>query len=73
MITEQKQQVLDYYNQGLTFYKQRNWQEALNMFQKALEVDPDDGPSQIYHERCQLYLEEPPPPDWDGVFTMTTK
>jgi hypothetical protein len=24
-------------------------------------------------ERCQDYLSEPPPEDWDGVFTMKTK
>jgi len=24
-------------------------------------------------EHCRIYQETPPPSDWDGVFTMTTK
>ena len=42
-------------------------------FERALEVRPDDGPSQTYLGRCREYLESPPPEDWDGVYVMTTK
>jgi adenylate cyclase len=34
---------------------------------------PSDGPSRMYWKRCQDYLFEEPPANWDGVFTMTHK
>ncbi len=73
MITKEKEEVLKYYNLGLTAYKQRKWGDAAGAFQKALEIDPKDGPSELYLNRAQQYKENPPPDDWDGVFTMTTK
>jgi len=73
MITPEMQNVLNFYNEGLALYKQRKWTEALAKFKKALEVKHDDGPSKLYIERCEHFIESPPAPDWDGVFTMTTK
>ncbi len=73
MISPEKMEVLKYYNQGLDLYRGRNFTEAKKYFQKCLEIIPDDGPSQIYIERCDYFIQNPPPPDWDGVFVMTTK
>lgn len=73
MLTEEKKKVVDLYNEGLAAYKERNWDKAMEFFKQALEIDPNDGPSKLYLERCELYKENPPPDDWDGVFTMTTK
>ena len=42
-------------------------------FEKALEIDPKDGPSKTYVGRCNTFLEEPPEEDWDGVYTHTEK
>ena len=73
MITKEKEELLRYYNIGLTAYKQRKWDEAVKAFEMALKVDPDDGPSDLYLTRSKDYREEPPPDDWDGVFVMKTK
>ncbi len=50
-----------------------NFKEALALFDEALKIDPEDGPSKVYFERCKHYMESPPPEDWDGVFVMKTK
>ena len=50
-----------------------NFKEALKYFRKALEYEPSDGPTRLYIARCLELSKNPPPPDWDGVFTMTTK
>ena len=42
-------------------------------FEKALALDPEDGPSAEYLKRSRIFKENPPPENWDGVFTMTTK
>ena len=73
MITKEKEELLKYYNLGLAAYKQRKWEEAARAFELALKVEPKDGPSALYLERSRACRENPPPADWDGVFTMTTK
>lgn len=73
MLTPEMQQVLDLYNKGLELYKKRQFKEALENFKKALAIKPEDGPSALYVNRCEHFIAEPPPEDWDGVFTMTTK
>ena len=73
MITKEKNEVLKFYDLGLAAYKQRKWDEAIRNFEEALKIDPSDGPSELYLERSRNYRETPPPDDWDGVFTMTTK
>lgn len=73
MITEEKRQVLTHFAEGRKHYKLMNFEDALSRFEKALEVDPSDGPSRVYAERCRHYMEHPPPEDWDGVFVMQTK
>ena len=39
----------------------------------ALEKFPDDGPSKLFLQRCQHFLQEEPEPTWDGVYVMKTK
>ena len=73
MITKEKKDLLEYYNLGLIAYKQRKWADAIRAFEKALQIDPNDGPSDLYLKRSQDYERNPPPDDWDGVFIMTTK
>jgi tetratricopeptide (TPR) repeat protein len=73
MITDQKKQVLELFAAGRKQYKLMQFAQARDCFRKALDIDPSDSPSKVYVERCAYYLENPPPEDWDGVFTMTTK
>ncbi len=72
-ITATKKKALENYNQGLAAYRQQRWDEAIVYFKAALNVDPGDEPSKVYVERCEEFKKNPPPENWDGVFTMTTK
>ena len=73
MITAEKAKVLDFFKQGRKLYIMRRFEEAKVMFEKALQIDPKDGPSSKYVERCDHYIANPPPDDWDGVWVMTEK
>lgn len=73
MITEKMHKVLTHYNEGLQLYKERKFQDALKSFKEALQIEPEDGPSEMYVKRCKEFIENPPPPDWDGVYIMKTK
>ncbi len=61
------------YAEGIRRYRAREWKDALTCFREALTLRPDDRPSRIYLERCEHFLDSPPPDDWDGVWTMTSK
>ncbi|MCI5043117.1 MAG: GAF domain-containing protein [Aquisalinus sp.] len=65
--------VLHHYQSGLSAYRQRNWDQAIAEFASALKANETDRPSQIYLDRAKLFKENPPPDDWDGVWTMTSK
>jgi adenylate cyclase len=61
------------FHAGLEEYRKRNWEKAREIWQSLLAKFPHDGPAKIYLERCETLSKNPPPPDWDGVYTMTTK
>ncbi|NQU65690.1 MAG: adenylate/guanylate cyclase domain-containing protein [SAR324 cluster bacterium] len=61
------------YNKGLQLYKDLDFKGAIPVFESALKLIPQDGPSITYIDRCKEFLKNPPPPDWDGVFTHTQK
>ncbi len=73
MITAEKLKAVELFTEGRKFYKMMQFAEASEFFKKALEVFPDDGPSKVYLDRCIYYIDNPPPPDWDGVYVMKTK
>ena len=73
MVTAEKLKAVELFTEGRKLYKMMEFQKAMAVFQKAFEVCPGDGPSKVYFERCKYYIENPPPPDWDGVYVMKTK
>lgn len=73
ILSDDMQQVLEHYNKGLKLYKMKKFEEAMAEFRKCLEWKSKDGPSLMYIERCENFIKNPPPADWDGVYTMTTK
>jgi hypothetical protein len=69
----QKLKVLELFREGRRLYTMQKFAEAREAFAQALKVDHEDGPSRVYWTRCKHYLENPPDPGWDGVFTMKDK
>ncbi len=59
--------------QGLEFYRQGDFSPAAAAFAAALELAPEDGPSQAFLNRCQLLQANPPPATWDTVFRPDAK
>lgn len=72
-ISDKKARVVELFNRGFEEYLKQNWDWAINYFEQALVLIPDDGPSMRYIRRCNLYKENAPKQPWDGVFVMTTK
>ncbi|MEK9771991.1 MAG: adenylate/guanylate cyclase domain-containing protein [Opitutae bacterium] len=81
-LSQETQDCLDCFQQGIDKYLLQDWDGALNLFEKAKELEPNkpgvtpgvkDNPSMILIDRCKVMSENPPGDDWDGVYVMTTK
>jgi class 3 adenylate cyclase/CHASE2 domain-containing sensor protein len=72
-VPDETKQLLKHFGEGFTLYHERKFTEAIAAFERALEVKSDDAVTQLYVERSRDYLEELPPENWDGVFTMKSK
>lgn len=64
---------LESFRQGMEAFKVRNFEEAARQFQEAKTYETWDWTTQLYIDRCQNYVVEPPPEDWDGVTDMSQK
>ncbi len=58
---------------ALAEYHNRQWSRAEALWKNILQKFPADEPSKLYLERCQWLKQNPPPSDWDGVYSVTTK
>ncbi|MFZ4619642.1 MAG: CHASE2 domain-containing protein [Bacteroidota bacterium] len=71
--TDATKKFLEFYHAGLEAYKKRAWKSAIDQFNQALSIRRDDIVSNIYIQRSTLFMDAPPPDDWNGVFIMTKK
>ncbi len=72
-IDDKARELLNLFDQGFDAYLKQNWMWAINYFEQALVINPNDGPSKRLLKRCKIFQENPPGKDWDGVFTMRYK
>jgi len=69
-LSPEKYQILELFNQGLEAYNAFQFSEAQKVFEQALEIDPADGPSALYADRCEEFAAHPPQ---DLIFRAETK
>ena len=60
------------YEKGIDLYFNQDWKQAIKTFQTALKLI-DDTATHLFIARCQNFIKNPPPKDWDGVWEMDTK
>jgi len=70
---ESTDDLIRWYHDGLTAYRNQNWEEAIICFNEALTLFPDDPPSKSMQARCEEYQINPPGEDWKGAYRMTSK
>ncbi|HIJ55432.1 MAG TPA: adenylate/guanylate cyclase domain-containing protein [Deltaproteobacteria bacterium] len=61
------------YAAGLHAYRNQQWDKAVELFQAALSLVSEDGPSKTMLERCFEFKESPPGKGWNGSYTMRSK
>ncbi|EOQ95448.1 CHASE2 domain protein [Leptospira wolbachii serovar Codice str. CDC] len=77
LVSELSVQVIDaerMYEEGFQFYLNRNWEKAIDSFEKVSEIyGYEDVTSKLLIDRCKSLFKNPPTSGWDGVFTRTSK
>ena len=61
------------FHMGLKHYRARHWDAAEQEIFTLSQADPERKIYQIYLDRIIHFRNEPPPDDWDGSFTFTSK
>jgi hypothetical protein len=61
------------FHNALGLFESRNWTDAEKAFAHILKITPKDGPTLLYLDRCQQFIQYPPADDWDGVFNFEEK
>ncbi len=61
------------YEEGLENYFNRSFKSAVKLFRESLSILNNDYPAKILTKRCETFLHEPPPVDWNGVYVFLRK
>lgn len=61
------------FTRGVQAYLRRDWAAGAEIFGQLRQKFPDDVPVELYLNRCRMYLEQPPGPDWKGVTYLKYK
>lgn len=72
-LTKREKEAWALHHKALRHYYQKNFPEAIKYFQGVQKFLPDDYISQMFLGRCERYLENPPPIDWNGLEILTSK
>jgi adenylate cyclase len=70
--TEQ-QLLLEHFAAGLACYRRQDWDGAEAAWRECLALRPGDRPSQVFLDRVASFRRTPPPADWDGTWTASSK
>ena len=61
------------HNSAMDQFFERQFQDAVVKFHDVQRLMPEDTLAPVMIERCEAFIAEPPPSDWDGVTVMETK
>jgi class 3 adenylate cyclase len=70
---ERKLQTLSLFNDAMTAYHEKQFENALQHFQKIIATDPDDLTAIYFHDNTKKYLREGVPHNWSGAEEMMSK
>ena len=66
-------QLLETWERAIDLYESRDFASALWLFNSIMQARGGDGVAELFAGRCETYVREPPPEDWDAVRNLTEK
>ncbi|MDP2285066.1 MAG: adenylate/guanylate cyclase domain-containing protein, partial [Pseudohongiella sp.] len=73
VITDLQKHVIASSSHALDAYWQRDFERALILFTAIAHAHAEDDVALLFVQRCQFYLGNPPAPDWDGIWSHSSK
>ncbi|MFC4160916.1 CHASE2 domain-containing protein [Chitinimonas lacunae] len=64
---------VELFHQALKYYRAQNWDMAELQLLNLKKQDVHCKLYQVYLDRIARFRQDPPPPDWDGVYEFETK
>ena len=72
--TDEQRELVARFAEGLAHYRAKRFAEACAIWDElAAKYEPAPSPSSIMGDRARHFKASPPPPQWDGVFVLTSK
>ncbi len=71
--TKKEKDFIDLYHSGLKKYRLKDFNGAIDSFEKALFYFSNDKPTQILLKRCKDFNLSPPTNDWTGTWAFSQK
>ncbi|MCX6639351.1 MAG: adenylate/guanylate cyclase domain-containing protein [bacterium] len=62
--------LIEMFQQGRNFYRQKQWQSAIDCFEALHQIKPLDRATAIYLRECRGFLINPPGTEWDGIISL---
>lgn len=62
-----KTETKPYFVKAVEYYKQQQFEDALNLFEEVLKIHPTDKAAHVYLKRCQNILKDGVPEDWNNI------
>jgi len=72
-VSQEQIEAISHFHKGLQLYKKQSWDNAISNFEMVSAMNKNIYAAELYIERVNDLKSNPPPADWDGVFTMKTK
>jgi adenylate cyclase len=72
-LSKKDQLFLKLYSDGLCYYREQDFNNAVEYFRRALLFYPADKPSQVFKSRSQHFIVNPPSEHWNGVWAFSEK
>lgn len=72
-LNDKTEEMLQNFHKGIEAYREMEWDRAITCFSRVIELEPEDGPAQLYIDRCYDFSKFPPPDGWDGIYDMKSK
>jgi class 3 adenylate cyclase len=70
---EKKLSTLSYFNEAMNFYRDRKFDNAIELFQMILAIDPEDHTAKFFMENAARFLSHGLPENWTGAEEMLSK
>jgi len=67
------QDALGAFKEGIKQYRDGNFDKALGAFKDSIGLNAKDKLADVYVDRCEHLIANPPGDDWNGVWVMTEK